>query len=71
MDAQARAVQPFAEALVDLLDAPTRAAAFGENGRRQAETCHSWTLIGRETASVYSRVLDGEGAVESWARPAG
>lgn len=49
----------LAEAIVDLLGDPVRAAQMGERGRALAETRFGWTDIAAKTLDVYLQALSG------------
>ena len=57
--------RPFAEAVADLLRDPARAAAFGEEGRRNIERMLSVDAIPARLGDLYAELL-GQGPPAAW-----
>ncbi|MGG7508356.1 glycogen synthase [Plantibacter sp. YIM 135249] len=52
-----RFVADLAAVLTEVVSDPARARAYGEAGRRRAETEFSWSQIGTQTAALYRSLL--------------
>ncbi len=51
----------FAQAVLDLMDAPDEVARLGREARAQAERHYGWEAIGRDLLAVYDRLLAPRG----------